>query len=154
MHAGDMPGGARLLVRAQDIEACLVLVHGGDHAIDQRLEGLAVVVGALDDLVVDVGDIAHIGHLIATLAQPAGDHVERHHHPRVTDMAEVVNRHAAHVHAHLVVHQRFEDVFAFGQRVVDREHWNSLETTGRRSGPILINHPGFKPRSRAGSRYG
>ena len=130
VHAGDMPGSTRLLIRAQHIQTRLVFVHGRDHALNQRFKRFAVLVGTLDNLVIDVSDIAHVGDVIAAMAQPARHHIERHHHPRMTDMTEVVNRHAAHIHAHLVTHQRFEDIFAFGQRVVDREHRGSLENHG------------------------
>ncbi|MDT4843544.1 hypothetical protein FQZ97_774780 [compost metagenome] len=122
VHAGDVAGGARLGIRAQHAQARLVLVHGRDHALDQRLERLAVLVGAADDLVVDVGDVAHVGQVVAALAQPAGDHVERHHHPRMADMAEVIDGHAADVHAHLVADQRLEVFLGLAQRVVDLQH--------------------------------
>src|SRR5690606_25127426 len=86
-HAVDVLRGTRLDIRAQHAEARLVLVHGGDHALDQRFERLTVVLGAADDLVVDVGNVAHIGDVIASMAQPARHHVERHHYPRMTDVA-------------------------------------------------------------------
>ncbi|MNZ84548.1 hypothetical protein D3C78_1033100 [compost metagenome] len=122
MHAGNMTSSARLDVWTQHAQARLVLVHGCDHALDQGFERLAVLVGAADDLVVDVGDIAYVGQLVAALAQPAGDHVERHHHPRMADMAEVIDGHAAHVHANLVADQRLEVFLGLAQRVVDLQH--------------------------------
>lgn len=121
VHAGDMAGGTRLDVRAQHVQTTFVLMHRGDHALDQRLERLAVLVGPADDLVVDVGDVTHIGHVIAALAQPAGDDVEGNHHPGVTDMAEVIDGHAAHVHAHAITFQRLERFLGLAQRVVDRQ---------------------------------
>jgi hypothetical protein len=55
--------------------------------------------GAADDLVVDVGDVAHVGQGVAAGPQPARDHVEHHHDAGVAEMAEIVDRHAADVHA-------------------------------------------------------
>src|SRR5690606_23930442 len=104
-HAVDVLGGTRLHVRTQHGEARLVLVHRRDHALHQGLERLAILVGAADDLVVDVGNVAHVGDVVAAVAQPAADHVEGDHHPGMTDMTEVIHGHAAHVHAHLVVDQ-------------------------------------------------
>jgi hypothetical protein len=63
--------------------------------------GLAVLDGALDDLVVDVSDVADVLDLVARRLEPAVDDVERHHHPGVTDVAVIVDRHPAHVHVDL-----------------------------------------------------
>lgn len=121
VHAGDMVRRTWLDIRTQHVEASFVLVHGGDHALDQRLERLAVLAGTTNDLVVDVGDVTYVGHIVAAMAQPTGDHVERDHHPCMTDVAEVIDRHATDVHAHLVVFQRAERFLGLGQRVVDRQ---------------------------------
>ncbi len=120
-----MVSRTRLDIRTQYVEAGLVLVHGGDHSLDQRLERLAVLAGTADDLVVDVGDVTHVGHVVAAVAQPTGDHVERDHHPCMTDVAEVIDRHATDVHTHLIAFQRAERFLGLGQRVVDRQrhHW-------------------------------
>ena len=40
-----------------------VLVHRRDEALGERTDGLAVLGRAADDLVVDVGDVAHVGEL-------------------------------------------------------------------------------------------
>ncbi len=121
-HAVDMLRSARLDVRAQYVEARLVLVHGGDHALHQRLERLAVFIGTPNDLVVDIGDVAHVSDLVAALTQPAGDHVEGHHHSCMADVAEVIDGHTAHIHAHLVAFQRLEGFLGLAQGVVDGKH--------------------------------
>ncbi len=130
VHPGDVAGGAGFLIRPQHGEARLVLMHRGDHALGQRLEGFTVLLRAADDLVVDVGDVAHVVQLVAGMAQPAGDHVERHHHPRVADVAEVVDGHPADVHAHLVAQQRLERFLGLAQGVVDRKHGSCPEKNG------------------------
>ncbi len=119
VHAGDMVGGTRFLVWRQDVQAALVFVHRVDHARREGVEAFAVLVGPVDDLVIDVGDIAHVGQLVTALAQPAGDQVERHHAAAVAQVAVVVHGHAANVHAHLVAIQRLEGFLGFGQGVVD-----------------------------------
>src|SRR6185295_17522445 len=82
----------------------------------------AVLRRALDDLVVYVGDVAHIGDAVAARPQPAPDQVERHHHAAVPDVAVVVDRHAANVHAHLSRTDRHEVLLVPGERVVNAEH--------------------------------
>ena len=40
-------------------------MHGFDHARGERFDRLVIVCRALDDLVVDIGDVAHVGQAIA-----------------------------------------------------------------------------------------
>ena len=62
----------------------------------------AALGGARVDLVVDVGDVAHIGDVVGAveMAQQAEQHVEHDDRPRIADMGEVVDRRPAHIHAH------------------------------------------------------
>ncbi|MCY1209951.1 hypothetical protein D9M72_216200 [compost metagenome] len=125
MHASDMVGGTRLDIRTQHAETRLVLMHRRDHALHQRLERFSVLIGATNDLVIDVGDVAHVGKVVATMTQPARHHVEGHHHAGMADVAEVIDRHAADIHAHLVADQRPQRFLGLAEGVVDRQrhHW-------------------------------
>ena len=62
----------------------------------------------VDDLVVDVGEVAHEAHLVAEEAQVAVDDVERDQGAGVADVRAVVDGDAAHVHADLAGNQRLE----------------------------------------------
>ena len=55
-----------------------------------------------------VGDVADVLDLIARGLEVALDHIEHHDHPRVPEMAEVVDGDAANVHPHLARHTRGE----------------------------------------------
>ena len=61
----------------------------------------AALLGALDDLVVDVGEVADERHLVAEEAQVAVDDVEDDQRARVADVRAVVDGDAADVHADL-----------------------------------------------------
>ena len=124
----DVVCRARLQVRREHAERAAVLVHVLGKTLREQVEVLAVLVRAGDDLVVDIGDVAYVGHPVAQAAQIAGDHVERHQHPRVAEMAVVVDGHAAHVHPHVSGLDGTELLFRSGQRVVDPQH-------GRRPNP-------------------
>jgi hypothetical protein len=54
------------------------------------------------DLVVDVGDVAHVldVRLAVERTQQAEQHVEHDDGARIADMGEVVDRRPAHIHAH------------------------------------------------------
>jgi hypothetical protein len=121
----DEFGGARFEVGRLQPESRAVLVHGGGETPCQIGPILAVGGRALDDLVVDVGDVAHIGDGVAQGSQVALDQVEHREHARVADVDVVVIRHAAHVHADLIGPQRLEFLFFPGQRIMYFQHGTS-----------------------------
>ena len=87
--------------------------------------------GLADDLVVDVGDVADEADREAAGAQVARDDVERDHHARVADVAEVVDRDAAAVHADLAGHERLErDLLARAGVVDSQRHRRALRDEG------------------------
>ncbi len=120
----DVSGRARFLVRRQHAQRHRIFVHLIDKALRQRADRHVIFICALDDLVVDVGDVAHVGHLLiaVNLTQVARDHVEHHHHARVADVAEVVYRHAAHIHADIVRINRCEGFFFAREIIVNVQH--------------------------------
>src|SRR5690606_14268018 len=74
-------------------------MHGVDKEGGDLPQALARFHGTTNDFVVDIGDVAHIGDAISHGTQPALPDIEAHQHARVPKMAEVVNRHAADIHA-------------------------------------------------------
>src|SRR5690606_5174179 len=70
-----------------------------------------------DDLVVHVGVVADDGHLVARSLEPTGDGVEGHVGPRVAQVAHVVDRRPADVHADLARLEGDEFFLAVGQGV-------------------------------------
>ncbi|EHP38618.1 hypothetical protein OR16_35877 [Cupriavidus basilensis OR16] len=103
----------------RDAKCVGVLVHVADEAVGQRADGLAILRGAANDLVIDVGDVLYIGHVVAGGAQPALHHVEYHHHARMADVAIVVHRHAADIHAYTAGFDWHERLLFTRERVVD-----------------------------------
>ena len=114
-----MFGGFGFYIGALHAQRVGIFVHGGDEAGGELLDGFAVFVGAGDDFVVYVGDIAHIGERVAVLAQPAGNHVKHHQHAGVPEVAVVIHGHAAHIHAHVLRVERGEGFFLAGEGVVN-----------------------------------
>ena len=98
---------------------------------DQRLQrpGVAGFLAAQRlgvDLVIHVGEIAHVGDVFQAIfiAQQAVKHVEHHHGAGVAKVGAVVNRGAADIHAHIVRVDRGEDFLRprFGVVQFDRDH--------------------------------
>ena len=117
-HAGDGGGRARLDIRTLAAERRFVFVHGVNEARGEGVNRLAIFMGTGDDFVVDVGDVAHIFERVTARAQVAGDGVKDDHHPRVADVAVVIDGHAADVHADFAGRNRGEGFFLPGQAVV------------------------------------
>ncbi|MNV52694.1 hypothetical protein D3C71_1448010 [compost metagenome] len=128
-HLRHVFGGAGLDRWRLDAQQADVLVHGHNHLVGELADGDAALQRALDDLVVDVGDVAHVGHAQAAGLEPALHHVERHHHAGVADMAQVVNGHAAHIHAHMARFERGKVFQCTRQRVVDAQT-HGISVTG------------------------
>ena len=76
--------------------------------------GTALLVGAVDDLVVDVGDVLDEADVEALPLQVAADHVEGQERARVADVDVVVDRRAADVHRDLARLARDELLLASG----------------------------------------
>ena len=124
-HLRDVGGGARFDIGLLHAERSFVLVHRLDETRGQLRDGFVVLGGTLDDLVVDVGDVANISGVEAAGGQPALDHVEHHHHPRVAKVAVVVHCHPAHVHSHLSGENRGKSSWR-GKRVINLQHRESF----------------------------
>ena len=74
-----------------------VVVEGLDEARRERQRILAALGGAVDDLVVHVGEVADVAHLVASCTQVADHDVEGHVAARVAHVAVVIDRGPADV---------------------------------------------------------
>ena len=107
--------GARLVIGTQDAEAVVILMHGLDEPLGERLDRLTEFRGALDDLVVDVGDVAHEDHAMPAPREIAADDIEGDLRACMTDVAEVIDGIAADIHADLTGANRRERFTLAGQ---------------------------------------
>ena len=154
LHLLDMLGGARLDRGWQAAERGHVLVKLPVGCLGQATDRLVqrqagmFLGGARDDLVVDVGDVADVGDVIGAVevAQQAEQDVEDDDRARVADMGEVVDRRAAHIHAHARGIERPERPLLARERIV------KLELHRTRSGLVSTSRrtPRSAPRGLAG----
>src|SRR5688572_6940186 len=121
----------RHLVRPQDPQPVELLPVDGLIALGDLGLGAALGPGLVDDLVVDVGDVAHMEDVEAAPLQRPADGVERERAAGVADVGHVVDRRAADVERDLPRLARNQFDFVGGERVVD-EHPD--QATGARLG--------------------
>ncbi len=100
---GDVFRRTRLVGGTEDAQGIGILVEVGNVLLRELLSGDPPLIGPFDDLVVHVGEVTHIGHVEPLVAEITIESIENHEGSGVTDVASVVNRHAADVHPHLLV---------------------------------------------------
>src|SRR5438309_7772962 len=126
-HLLDVVRCARLDIGGLHCEQRRVFVRISYKAFGQSRNGLTSLRSAADDLVVDIGNIAHISQRIAACTQPALYYVERDHHPCMPEMAVVVDRDPAHVHSHPCRIEGNEGFLRAAEAVVDFQHGSEFE---------------------------
>ena len=115
----DVLGGAGVHRGRADAQGFGVGEVLGDVALGDLPDGHALLVGAADHLVVDVGEILHEGHFVAAIFQIAAKHVKDDEGTRVADVKEVVYRRTAGIDAHLALVKGHKGFLFPGHAVVD-----------------------------------
>ena len=118
-HLRDVVGRLRVHVGREDADRGHVLALRRDVALRDLLRADALPLGALDDLVVHVGEVPHEPHLVAAEEQVAPDHVEGQRAPGVAHVGEVVHRDPADVDTDPPRDEGDELLLLAGERVVD-----------------------------------
>jgi len=139
LHLLHARGRAGLVGRRQDAER---RVGGRElelHAVGQRpplLELGVLFIGGREDLVVDVGDVAHEGDVVAAIREPAPHDVVGERAPEVPDVRARLHRGTADVHADASLDEGHEVTQGLVLRVVESHgHPPSLPAAVRSSVP-------------------
>ena len=74
-HLEDVLGCARVVLGPLDPQRVEVLEKGLDVLLGELVDRLAVLRGLLDDAVLDIGDVHHLGDLVPLLQQHAAEQV-------------------------------------------------------------------------------
>ena len=124
----------------------------GDVALGNLRDGHALLVGAADHLVVDVGEVLHEGHFVAPVFQVAAQHVKDDEGARVSDVKEIIDRGPAGIDAHLSLVEGHERFLFPGHAVVNLHAVRSFIALCRpvRFRPYIARgraHPPGPPRS-------
>ncbi len=131
-HLIDMIGGARLYIRTLIVERRHIGVELIGAARGDGGDILSARARGINDLVIDIGDVPHIGDLRIEPAQQPRQRIEHHHRARITDMGVVIDRRAAHIHADMTFIDRNELFLLPGQRIVDLQRHRIISLRIRR----------------------
>ena len=133
----DMLGRARLHVGLQAAQRLHVGLKDPVGFLGQFANGDAALGGPGVDLVVDVGDVAHIAHMLRAIDMPQQPikHVEHDNRPRIADVREIIDRRPAHINAHIGRIERDERFLPARERIV------KFERRRRRHGASLKGPP-------------
>ena len=86
-------------------------MHGINKALCQGGNGLTVLNRPLNNLVVNIRNIADIRYRIAASPEPAGHHIKHNHDAGMPNVTKIVHRHAADVHVDLAWKQGGKGLF-------------------------------------------
>ena len=147
-HLVDVLAGLGLGVGLEHAQRRHVVVERPGETPRQLIDRLAGLLGGVDDLVVDVGDVADVGDAAVVALEDPVQHVEDDHRAGVAEMGEVVDRGPAHIHAHMVRIDGLEPLLLAVERVVENKRHGLL--TGPRislaqSLRRLAREPGHRP---------
>ena len=156
---GDVAGGARLVGGGLNAEGLVCL---REFALEAVCPGPPVPAGLGrlgEDLVVDVGDVADVGDLVAAAAQPADERVEGDGGAQVADVRGALHGGATQVDADLAGGDRVQGLDAGALGVVQVQHginptWQGGEAKETGASREYVTRPGPRPRNRAGSQVG
>ena len=93
----------------------------------------------VDDLVVDVGEIADIGHPQAAITEIADDHVEGEGGAGMADMAVIIGGDAADIEPDMARLERLERLFLPGEGVEDLDRHSCARKYVGSVDPIVVD---------------
>ena len=115
----DMVGGLRLHRRPGQAKAIHILIKSLNIPVGDRTVISPLLIGAIDNFVIDVGIVADVGNIVAGIFQVAKDDIERHAGAGMADMAIIINGYPADVHPDRAGGQRNKKLFFTGEGVVN-----------------------------------
>src|SRR3990167_3064211 len=124
-HLWNVLRGTRLVIRFYKSKPGKIFVHQFGKSFSQGIVGFAILIGALDDLVVDVSNITHKIDFVTAPAQVTDDDIYGGISTSVTDVAKIVNGDAADVKVNFTWLNRFEFFFFACQRILNLYHFTT-----------------------------
>ena len=112
----------RFKIRTQYAKTVYILMHGIDESPGQILNAFIILDRPGNYFVIDIGNIADIGDLIASAAEIARDQVKYNHYPGMTDVAEIIDRHSTDVDTYLTGDDWCKWLLLSSQTIINFKH--------------------------------
>ncbi len=137
-HLGNVLGRARVVRGWLGAKRAHVLEESGDVRFDVLADRDPGVHRLVEDAVVDVGEVHHVGHLVAADLKMAAGEVIDEKSPKVPDVRVVPDCRPARVHAGMAWFEGLEHVLRARQRVVKlQRHVSSMSAMAWAAMPSL-----------------
>ena len=107
-HVVDVLGAPRVLVSPENVQRIHVFVVRLNVLVDQRFPIPVKFIGAMNDFVIDIGEILYVLHVVAAGFQPTMYQIEGQITARMAQVTSVVDGYTADVHGDLSRFQRGE----------------------------------------------
>ena len=130
---GNMIGSVGLHGGAAAVQPVAVLQIFGGKALGHFFHGHAFFVGLFNELIVNIGDVAHIDHLVAAPLQIVAQGVKHDQGAGVADVNIIVNGGAAHINAVFTGFHGHKFFFFAGQSVKDLHELSPLQLPQQRA---------------------
>ena len=115
-----MVGGSWFFCGSGDIKLIHILIKCGDIFFVYRLPVKTFFIGAVDDFVVDVSEVAHETNFVSEVLKITVKSVEDDGSTSMSDMAVVIDCDSANIHTDLVCLQGYKGFFISGQGIEDK----------------------------------
>ena len=119
LDVADVLGDAGLPVRWQHMQSAHVGLIRGNRALRDRANGNPCRGCRRIDLVIHIGEVAHIDHLPIGVAKQAHQHIKDHCWPGIPNVGQVIDGGAAHIQRHPVRLLQLQGALAPAQAVVE-----------------------------------
>ena len=86
-------------------------MQGLNKTLGEDVKVFNIFISAGNNLVIDIGNIANIGNIITAVTHLSSNRIKHHQHTRMSQVAEVVNRHTTDIHFHLTGMNRSKAFF-------------------------------------------
>ena len=124
LHFLNVLSGVRKMIDPIDGHRFQVIEVVLRHLFGKSFNRHLLFVRAVDQLVVNIGDVDNPGYLVAAIGQVPFDRVENDGPDHVPDMGWFIDRRSAQIHFHLARFDRLKIFFLARQRVVNAK-WHS-----------------------------
>ena len=124
-HGNDIahvPGYGGFNIWAHQVQRIKVIMHRFGKARRHSINRLIVLIGAIDNLVINISNITHVGHFVTFGAQVTHYDIKGNISARMTNVTVIVNRDPTYIQLHLTWGDGLKDFLTAAQGIKNGQH--------------------------------